>query len=317
VHGAEEDPAAVAAKAAAFYEGIKTHLVATIKAAGANKPADDLTIAYVSTMIVSMYESANFDKAEWIKATVPYLAPFAGEEKAKGLIKPLTDHYIALDKLRQKENNVVEEYEGEELCNCEFSLAYGGMILLNNTKLRLHRGQRYGLCGPNGVGKTTLMRAIANGQLDGFPPADVLKTVFVEHNLQASEAELSVLEFCTLDPKFVREEVMSTLSSVGFTQAMQDQAVGSLSGGWKMKLELARAMLENADILLLDEPTNHLDVANVKWLVDYLTSLTNVTRYGRCCLAAWPLALGAAASSSARCPLFLSHTYTPAHTPTA
>jgi elongation factor 3 len=153
------------------------------------------------------------------------------------------------------------------------------MILLNNTRLRLTRGQRYGLCGPNGVGKSTLMRAIANGQLDGFPPSDVLKTVFVEHNLQASEAELSVFDFCIQEERFkVRsDEVRDSLKSVGFTDDMLAQAVGSLSGGWKMKLELARAMLENADILLLDEPTNHLDVNNVKWLMDYLTSLKNVT----------------------------------------
>ena len=55
------------------------------------------------------------------------------------------------------------------------------------------------------------------------------------------------------------------------------QQVGSLSGGWKMKLELARAMLMKADVLLLDEPTNHLDVANVKWLQDYLVENTEIT----------------------------------------
>lgn len=59
--------------------------------------------------------------------------------------------------------------EGEDLCDCEFSLAYGGRILLSAAKLRLKRGGRYGLCGPNGAGKTTLMKAIANGQVDGFP----------------------------------------------------------------------------------------------------------------------------------------------------
>jgi ABC-type uncharacterized transport system ATPase subunit len=74
--------------------------------------------------------------------------------------------------------------EGEELCNCEFSLAYGAKILLNNATMRLIRGNRYGLCGPNGVGKSTLMRAIANGQVDGFPPADELRTVYVEHDIQ-------------------------------------------------------------------------------------------------------------------------------------
>ena len=60
------------------------------------------------------------------------------------------------------------------------------------------------------------------------------------------------------------------LGSVGFTDEMQASAVASLSGGWKMKLALARAMLMKADILLLDEPTNHLDVTNVAWLENYL-----------------------------------------------
>eukprot|EP00644_Phytophthora_capsici_P000110 jgi/Phyca11/503560/fgenesh2_kg.PHYCAscaffold_4_\ len=142
------------------------------------------------------------------------------------------------------------------------------------------RGHRYGLCGPNGCGKSTLMRAISNGQLEGFPSRDELKTVFVEHNLQASEAELSVVDFILNDEDLKntpREEVQDTLASVGFTPEMQAQGVGTLSGGWKMKLELARAMLQKADILLLDEPTNHLDVKNVAWLENYLTSLPNVT----------------------------------------
>ena len=73
------------------------------------------------------------------------------------------------------------------------------------------------------------------------------------------------------------EKVEEVLTSVGFTQEMQQAAVASLSGGWKMKLALARAMLMEADILLLDEPTNHLDVNNVAWLQSYLTSLTSVT----------------------------------------
>ena len=62
-----------------------------------------------------------------------------------------------------------EEEPGEDLCNCEFSLAYGAKILLNMAKLRLKKGKRYGLCGPNGAGKSTLMRAIANGQVEGVP----------------------------------------------------------------------------------------------------------------------------------------------------
>jgi len=142
---------------------------------------------------------------------------------------------------------VVDEDEGEELCNCEFSLAYGAKILLNNATMRLLRGHRYGLCGPNGVGKSTLMRAIANGQVDGFPPADELRTVYVEHDIQASHADLTVVDFVFVDPLLhsggldvTREEIEAQLTSIGFTQEMLEMVITSLSGGWKMKLALAR-----------------------------------------------------------------------------
>lgn len=160
--------------------------------------------------------------------------------------------------------------EPDILCDCEFSLAYGARILLNNAKMRLLRGRRYGLCGPNGAGKSTLLRSIANGQLDGFPPGDVLKTVYVEHDIDGSLSELSA-------EQFLGEGGSHALKQVGFSDELCAKPVASLSGGWKMKLALAKAMLANADILLLDEPTNHLDVSNVRWLMDYLTSLDRVT----------------------------------------
>merc|ERR1712125_157629 len=77
-----------------------------------------------------------------------------------------------------------------------------------------------------------------------------------------------------------RDEVERVLGTVGFTpdgKAKPNHAVSTLSGGWRMKLALARAMLQKADILLLDEPTNHLDVINVAWVKNYLNSITDVT----------------------------------------
>lgn len=167
-----------------------------------------------------------------------------------------------------------------EIVNADFSLAYGTRMLLNKTKLRLLKGHRYGLCGRNGAGKSTLMRAISKGQLEGFPTADELKTCFVEHKLQGSEADMDLVSFIASDPELVnvaREDIQRALLDVGFPDERLAQNVGSLSGGWKMKLELARAMLMNADVLLLDEPTNHLDVANVKWLEEYLVKNTEIT----------------------------------------
>jgi len=176
-----------------------------------------------------------------------------------------------------------KEDDGEiEIVNADFSLAYGGMLLLSHTNLRLLKGHRYGLCGRNGAGKSTLMKSIAGGKLEGFPPQDVLRTCYVEHN-QGEDADISILEFVSKDPTIAkegRERISAVLEEFGFTsgpEGRQSQKVGSLSGGWKMKLALARAMLQRADVLLLDEPTNHLDAANIKWLEDYLKSHTDIT----------------------------------------
>jgi elongation factor 3 len=126
------------------------------------------------------------------------------------------------------------------------------------------------------------MKAINNGQVDGFPPADELRTVYVEHDIQGDQHEMTVVEF-VLDDEVIKShgttaaDVEATLLSFQFTERMIKGPVVALSGGWKMKLALARAILMKADILLLDEPTNHLDVKNVAWLEEYLCSQTTVS----------------------------------------
>jgi len=178
-----------------------------------------------------------------------------------------------------------DDDDAEELCNCTFTLAYGTKILLHNTKMKLKRGKRYGLLGGNDSGKTTLMRSIANNQVEGFPDTSEVRTVFVEADIQGEQSHLSCIDYVLFDEKIqklgcTREEVTEILSKVGFVpdgKAKPNHAVSTLSGGWRMKLALARAMLQKADILLLDEPTNHLDVINVAWVKNYLNSLTDVT----------------------------------------
>jgi elongation factor 3 len=202
-------------------------------------------------------------------------------DKSEAVGQAVEKHFIEED--HRKYGAPVKEDDGEvEIVNANFSLGYGGMLLLSHTNLRLLKGHRYGLCGRNGAGKSTLMRSIAEGKLEGFPSKDELKTCFVEHN-QGEDADLSILEFVAKDPELAsngRERISEVLSEVGFTSGpdgRQQQKVGSLSGGWKMKLALARAMLMGADVLLLDEPTNHLDVGNVKWLEEYLHKHTEIT----------------------------------------
>jgi elongation factor 3 len=159
-----------------------------------------------------------------------------------------------------------EEDDAEELCNCTFTLAYGTKILLHNTKMKLLRGRNYGLLGPNDCGKTTLMRAIANNQVEGFPDCNQVRVVFLEADIQGELSHLSCMDYVAADEKIQamgidEVRIREVLTTVGFTadgKAKPDHAVSTLSGGWRMKLALARAMLQQADILLMDEPTNHL-----------------------------------------------------------
>lgn len=85
--------------------------------------------------------------------------------------------------------------EGEVLCDTLFSLAYGALLLLSHTTLRLVRGRRYGILGTNGSGKSTLMRQLRDGKVENFPPQDQLRCVMVEHSLQGEDGSLSVLDF--------------------------------------------------------------------------------------------------------------------------
>lgn len=235
---------------------------------------------YVSEMVAT---DVNFRFVTRIAARIsPYLyGLLQNPEAPQKIADAVQQFYVAEDERRfgvpEKED------DGEvEIVNADFSLAYGGMLLLSHTNLRLLKGHRYGLCGRNGAGKSTLMRSIANGKLEGFPPQDVLRTCYVEHN-QGEDADISILEFVAKDPEIGplgTEHISAVLEEFGFTagpEGRQSQKVGSLSGGWKMKLALARAMLQKADVLLLDEPTNHLDVTNIAWLENYLKSHTNIT----------------------------------------
>lgn len=235
---------------------------------------------YICGMVV---ENVNHRTTDRIASNItPYLEQIMKESGSAATVGDAVQQFY-VDEDHRKFGEPVKEDDGEvEIVNTNFSLAYGGMLLLNHTNLRLLKGHRYGLCGRNGAGKSTLMRAIANGKLEGFPSQDVLRTCFVEHN-QGEDADISILEFVAKDPEIAkegRERISEVLTEVGFTagpEGRQSEKVGSLSGGWKMKLALARAMLMKADVLLLDEPTNHLDVANVKWLQEYLKAHTEIT----------------------------------------
>ncbi|WFD23742.1 [NU+] prion formation protein 1 [Malassezia equina] len=240
-------------------------------------------LEYVARMLVRLADKRVVQAEPWNDVYVlPYLrrvcASAEGAQKATDAVR---ETYVKLDLERfGKPEDEDDDMEGEKLCDTVFSLAYGGLLLLNHTRLRLYRGHRYGIVAANGSGKSTLLKAMRDGKVEGYPDQDQVRTVMVEHSLQGEDGSRPILDFVCGDPKLAhkqRDEVAEALRTVGFDDERQQTPVGSLSGGWKMKLELARAMLIGADILLLDEPTNHLDVQSIRWLESYLVSNSDIT----------------------------------------
>jgi elongation factor 3 len=243
------------------------------------------TIRYIAAITSALIKTKTTDIQEYVDELKPYLQAIkAGGSTCKWL------HAEALKVITVDEDTgAADDDEGEDLCDCEFTLAYGTKILLHNTRMRLKKGKKYGLLGQNDCGKTTLMRAVAEGSVDGFPDGADVKTVFVEADIQGELSHLDCVHYILEWPAIkelgaTEQQVRDVLLTVGFSEGKAagsggdcDDPISSLSGGWRMKLALARAMLQKADILLMDEPTNHLDVKNVKWVESYINSLTTTT----------------------------------------
>jgi len=247
------------------------------------KPDQEYAVNIAVTQISMLNEIAEFKAEEWKKSVFPTLVT-AGMTEAKAAALVETVRAMAEEARVVKEEEEIDD-DAEVLCDLPFGLAYGNKVLMRKTRLKLLRGHKYGLLGQNDSGKTSLLTALSNYQVDGFPSAEECRTVFVATDVKTELADLSVLEYMFNDPLLKdcgvsKEGMEEMLHSFGFKQgapANTTQPVGTLSGGWRMKLALSRAMLLKADILLLDEPTNHLDAYNVKWVEAYLNSLKNVT----------------------------------------
>lgn len=186
-----------------------------------------------------------------------------------------------------------------------FDISFGDRVLLSGADLTLAFGRRYGLCGRNGYGKSTLLRMISTRQLiipkhitilhveqevigdDTTVIDSLLQTDQVRYKLIVRERELSahkgdmnekdLKEMAEVHAKLQELEADSEparasgiLFGLGFTQAMQQRPTKEYSGGWRMRIALARALFAEPDLLLLDEPTNMLDFKANLWLRDYL-----------------------------------------------
>ncbi|MGH9345765.1 MAG: ATP-binding cassette domain-containing protein [Vicinamibacterales bacterium] len=200
----------------------------------------------------------------------------------------------------------------------DLTKAFGDRVLLDHVTWQIADGDRVGLCGPNGVGKTTLLRMLArldepdSGQIVapanltiGYLPQDGLshagRTVFeeassafqplvdmkaemhdIEHRLgdaagPQGEHDAMLARYSELQDRFriadgysLELRIATVLRGLGFAHEDLERPTETFSGGWQMRIALARLLLVRPTLLLLDEPTNHLDLDARNWLEGYL-----------------------------------------------
>jgi len=194
---------------------------------------------------------------------------------------------------------------------------YGRQILFVDASFQLNTGEKIGLVGPNGSGKTTIFRLITGeehaddgdvsvpkklsigyfkqeiDEMAGWPVLDEAiagsgrlgdlhhELIELEHALadpeRAGEMEKILERFGEVQGEYqqrggyeLEARAREVLHGLGFDDARIDGDVGALSGGWKMRVAMAKVLLGRPDVLLMDEPTNHLDIESIIWLEEYL-----------------------------------------------
>jgi ATP-binding cassette subfamily F protein uup len=156
---------------------------------------------------------------------------------------------------------------------------YGPRPLFSDLSFDLRAGERVGLIGPNGSGKSTLLRLLAGRDEPDSGTRSLRRTARIGYVPQedvfprgqtAREVVFAGLADEPLEDHERANRAAVALTQVGFADA--DQPADTLSGGWRKRLALARALALRPDVLLLDEPTNHLDVPGIVWLERLLRS---------------------------------------------
>jgi len=236
--------------------------------------------AFIAKNLLGLFKERKFKKETWINIYItPFLSLFLSAETSSAVAIKAFDKLKAIDRATRTDVGSDDEDEHPFVNVDPLHVAYGAKMILNRTVLRLYAGRRYAILGRNGAGKSTLLRKIANAEVDGFPTKEV-RTFFLEYrHRDGAIARKTTREYFLTDPilNVKADDVEAALEKMGFDPAIRDRPIGTLSGGWNMKVELTKAMLMKADVLLLDEPTNHLDGANVQWLIDYLLVHKEIT----------------------------------------
>ena len=213
--------------------------------------------------------------------------------------------FLKRSEIIESKTNLTKLYvpESRDVHCRDITINVGQFTLLEDATLKLSSGRKYGLVGRNGTGKSTLLRQIEEAEIEGIPEdmqimhieqevmgdstkaIDLLLKTDVEREKLLAE-EKKILEtkdgggrlteiyarMEEIEAHEAESKAASLLAGLGFTTEMQQMTTKDFSGGWRMRLALARALFIEPELLLLDEPTNHLDLHAVLWLENYLVS---------------------------------------------
>ena len=198
----------------------------------------------------------------------------------------------------------------------DVTFEFGARALYEEVNWHIKPGEKIGLIGANGTGKTTLLRILVGEYKPTSGTISKTKTLkigYLNQDLLSYQSEHSILhvameafegqnelhdqieeiikqlehdysdqiitklstlqeEFEALDGYNIQYKAEQILAGLGFTAEQTQRPLSTFSGGWRMRVMLAKILLQQPDLLLLDEPTNHLDLPSIKWLEEYLNA---------------------------------------------
>ena len=159
----------------------------------------------------------------------------------------------------------------------DLSKSFGSQLILDSITFSINRGERVGLVGRNGHGKTTLLRIITGEEYADSGDISAPKGYRIGYATQHLQfTKPTVLdEACSGLPEHEKDQTWlaeKILSGLGFSVDDMKRKPSEFSGGYQVRLNLARLLVSDPDLLLLDEPTNYLDIISIRWLSDFLRS---------------------------------------------